>query len=651
MLDVSSSTSMVIALVLCIATCMQRCLTDACMFGGLHRVRAFVCCSFVLPSLTVVTTASVRVSMSMTAGYGPAPHHTKSMHYYSRPLRAAAESPLSLEPSNDSSYVSYEPHMHIPSVGAHGAQGAPQQHAPPSVGSRMVAPRLDPEPFSYFANANPTMPIASLITAVRQQHRQIQHSDVRCLNTICDILGVRTSQQQQQQQQQQKPQEWRTQQTHQQTHDQRSCSYRCDYPYHTMQKQKGGGVQSLHGASACKQRASCDEVRRPEKGGSVQQRRPMLPPFNAFDSACMHTSLEPSCIATWRTTMQSRIRCKTDRVEAYNGIADECFNMPTSVWREACLEPSERGARRAEFNSYLAEGLHKCFDRNSCHVQGLQQCLSERGARAMLDGRLILDMIAQYMYIYKCYMDAISTSDESMASQLLAMHASTPKSPPPQPVPSQLSPSKHPPPRLAPQKHPPAQPSPPKPPPAKLVPPRPPPSQLSPSKTPPLKLAPQQHPPSQHSPPKTSPPKLALQQPPPSQPSPPKTPPSQHTPSQPSPPKPLPLKHAPPQPPEEEIDGAQKAHMCSPFAVAEHIPIIWDEVEQCDVASYRFRHTHYMASRRLCHAHYYARLRCSHRARHYCKSRHRNRRHRARCHLSHRRHCRRTTCRRPRHYY
>ena len=82
------------------------------MFGGLHRVRAFVCCSFVLPSLTVVTTASVRVSMSMTAGYGPAPHHTKSMHYHARPLHAAVESPLSLEPSNDSSYVPYEHHMH-----------------------------------------------------------------------------------------------------------------------------------------------------------------------------------------------------------------------------------------------------------------------------------------------------------------------------------------------------------------------------------------------------------------------------------------------------------------------------------------------------------------------------------------------------------
>ena len=154
MLDVSSSTSMVIALVLCIATCMQRCLTDACMFGGLHRVRAFVCCSFVLPSLTVVTTASVRVSMSMTAGYGPAPHHTKSMHYYSRPLRAAAESPLSLEPSNDSSYVSYEPHMHIPSVGAHGAQGAPQQHAPPSVGSRSK-PRQLPVSLEVFGKLNP----------------------------------------------------------------------------------------------------------------------------------------------------------------------------------------------------------------------------------------------------------------------------------------------------------------------------------------------------------------------------------------------------------------------------------------------------------------------------------------------------------------
>ena len=135
---------MVIALVLCIAICMQSGLTVACMFCGLPRVRAFVCCSFVPSSLTVATTVSVRVSMSMTAGYVPAPRLSKSIHYHTRPLHAAVESPLSLESSDGSSYVPYEHHMHIPSADAYSAQGAPQQRAPSRLGSRMVAPVAGP---------------------------------------------------------------------------------------------------------------------------------------------------------------------------------------------------------------------------------------------------------------------------------------------------------------------------------------------------------------------------------------------------------------------------------------------------------------------------------------------------------------------------
>ena len=325
---------------------MQSGLTVACMFCGLPRVRAFECCSFVPSSLTVATTVSVRVPMSMTASYELAPRHSKNMHYHTRPLHAAVELPLPLESSDDSSYVPYEPHTHTPSADAYSAQGAPQQRAPSSLGSRMVAP-VDAGPFNYFTSASPTMPVTS---PQRQQHQRIQqhicpcspptcigqhssiskraeheisgsrprenshnmssnwaydseilgsrpggdtckvrHSDMRHLASEYDILRVRTSQQQQQQQQQRKRQEWCTQRTHKQTHDQRSCSYRCDHQYH-MQQQKGGGIQPVPGASACQQRASYDGVRRPEKGGSIQQRRPMLPPFNAVDFACMHTS-------------------------------------------------------------------------------------------------------------------------------------------------------------------------------------------------------------------------------------------------------------------------------------------------------------------------------------------------------------------------
>ena len=87
-------------------------------------------------SLTVATTVIVRVPMSMTAGYVPAPRLSKSIHYHTRPLHAAVESPLSLESSDDSSYVPYEHHMHIPSADAYSAQGAPQQRAPSRLGSR-----------------------------------------------------------------------------------------------------------------------------------------------------------------------------------------------------------------------------------------------------------------------------------------------------------------------------------------------------------------------------------------------------------------------------------------------------------------------------------------------------------------------------------
>ena len=129
---------MVIALVLCIAICMQSGLTVACMFCGLPRVRAFECWLFVPSSLTVATTVSVRVPMSMTASYELAPRHSKNMHYHTRPLHAAVELPLPLESSDDSSYVPYEHHMHIPSADAYSAQGAPQQRAPSSLlGSRI----------------------------------------------------------------------------------------------------------------------------------------------------------------------------------------------------------------------------------------------------------------------------------------------------------------------------------------------------------------------------------------------------------------------------------------------------------------------------------------------------------------------------------
>ena len=74
--------------------------------------------------------------MSMTASYELAPRHSKNMHYHTRPLHAAVELPLPLESSDDSSYVPYEPHTHTPSADAYSAQGAPQQRAPSSLGSR-----------------------------------------------------------------------------------------------------------------------------------------------------------------------------------------------------------------------------------------------------------------------------------------------------------------------------------------------------------------------------------------------------------------------------------------------------------------------------------------------------------------------------------
>ena len=58
------------------------------------------------------------------------------------------------------------------------------------------------------------------------------------------------------------------------------------------------------------------------------------------------------------------------------------------------MEPTEQGARMAEFNSYLAEGLHGSMDPKSEQVIWLRHCLGEYGPGSMLDGRLMLDLIA-----------------------------------------------------------------------------------------------------------------------------------------------------------------------------------------------------------------------------------------------------------------
>ena len=157
-----------------------------------------------------------------------------------------------------------------------------------------------------------------------------------------------------------------------------------------------GGAQPA--SDACEQRSPTERVRGFEKGGAHQQKRPSLPPFNRSDFKYMRTSLEPSYMMTWRSLMQSRLRYKTDSVEEYAGIADECFMLSSDEWKRACFEPTERGARRAEFNSYLAEGLHGSLDPESKHVTWLRHCLEERGVHAMLDGRLILDLIAEYTF-------------------------------------------------------------------------------------------------------------------------------------------------------------------------------------------------------------------------------------------------------------
>jgi hypothetical protein len=112
----------------------------------------------------------------------------------------------------------------------------------------------------------------------------------------------------------------------------------------------------------------------------------------------LKTTLEPSKLLMWRNQMQSRIRYKADSVAEYKGIADACFTLSSDEWLQACLEPTEHGARCSEFNSYLAEGLHGSFDDTSCHVTWLRHCLSERGAAAMLDGRLMLDLIADHTF-------------------------------------------------------------------------------------------------------------------------------------------------------------------------------------------------------------------------------------------------------------
>ena len=72
----------------------------------------------------------------------------------------------------------------------------------------------------------------------------------------------------------------------------------------------------------------------------------------------MHTTIEPGSVVSWGMIMQYAVTCKTNKAEGYVGIAEECFTMNTPDWRAACLEPTDRGAKRSEFNSYLAEGLH-----------------------------------------------------------------------------------------------------------------------------------------------------------------------------------------------------------------------------------------------------------------------------------------------------
>ena len=86
----------------------------------------------------------------------------------------------------------------------------------------------------------------------------------------------------------------------------------------------------------------------------------------------------------WRDVMQSRIIHKADSVDEYRGIAEACFTMTTSEWERECMEPTEQGARMAEFNSYLAEGLHGSMDPKSEQVIWLRHCLGEFYRRRFL---------------------------------------------------------------------------------------------------------------------------------------------------------------------------------------------------------------------------------------------------------------------------
>ena len=60
-------------------------------------------------------------------------------------------------------------------------------------------------------------------------------------------------------------------------------------------------------------------------------------------------------MVSWGAIMQYAVTCKANKAEGYVGIAEECFTMDTPDWRAACLEPTDRGAKRSEFNSYTLQ--------------------------------------------------------------------------------------------------------------------------------------------------------------------------------------------------------------------------------------------------------------------------------------------------------
>ena len=128
-----------------------------------------------------------------------------------------------------------------------------------------------------------------------------------------------------------------------------------------------------------------------------QRTRASLPHFSRTDLALISTSLMPREMQAWRPILQARLQHKADSVEEYRGIAQECFEWPSSAWENACAEPSDRGERRTEFNAWLAEGLHGGMVRESPQVVWLRHILG-RIPGAMLDGRLMLDHIASLTY-------------------------------------------------------------------------------------------------------------------------------------------------------------------------------------------------------------------------------------------------------------